>query len=170
MTRIAISLLFVSIALASPLSSSVLEYAPLVEEHHPHGTVNNSYIVAFKDDVPPQLMLNHMNFLQDIHSEDPLLGDDLSGIRHVYDGPFTGYAGRFTTSVINKIRASPEVAYIEKDQIVHTTQLETQNSAPWVRETPQPSSRNSDVSSFVGLGSYESSFQTYFWNFHQVLV
>lgn len=99
-----------------------------------------------------------MNFLQDIHSDDPLVGDDLSGIRHVYDGPFTGYAGRFTANVINKIRASPEVAYIEKDQIVHTTRLETQNSAPWVRETPQPSSRNSDVSSFVGLGSHESSF------------
>ena len=74
-----------------------------------------------------------MNFLQDIQSEDPLVGDDLSGVRHVYDGLLTGYAGRFTASVINRIRASPEVAYIEKDQLVHTTQLEIQKSAPWVR-------------------------------------
>jgi len=138
MTHIAISLLFVSVVLASPLSSSswdhsALGHAPLVEEHHPHGTVNNSYIVVFKDDLPPHLMLNHMNFLQDIHSEDPLVGDDLSGVRHVYDGLLTGYAGRFTANVINRIRASPEVAYIEKDQLVHTTQLEIQKSAPWVR-------------------------------------
>ncbi|KAJ3576498.1 hypothetical protein NP233_g389 [Leucocoprinus birnbaumii] len=138
MTRLAITLLFVSLAVASPLSTpqhdlparSNLAVAPLIEEHHPYGTVNNSYIVVFKDDVPVHLVQNHMNFLQDLHSEDTLV-DDFAGVNHVYDGHLNGYAGRFTSNVIERIRAAPEVAYIEKDQIVHTTEHATQRGAPW---------------------------------------
>lgn len=125
MIRIAISLLCVSVALASPLSG----LAPVIETHHPHGTINNSYIVAFKDHVPLDLRQNHINFLEHIQSQD----DGLSGIRHIYDGPFSGYAGSFTPSIVESIRASPEVAYVEKDQIVRATLLQTQNFAPWVR-------------------------------------
>jgi len=127
MIRIAILLLFVTVALASPLSTSGL--APLIEAHHPHGTINNSFIVAFKDHVPLDLRQNHINFLEHIQSQD----DELSGIRHIYDGPFNGYAGSFTPSIIESIRASPEVAYVEKDQIMRTALFQTQNSAPWVR-------------------------------------
>ena len=127
MIRIAISLLFVSVALPSPLSTSGL--APVIETHHPHGPINNSFIVAFKDHVSLDLRRNHINFLEHIQSQE----DGLSSIRHIYDGPFNGYAGSFTPSIIESIRASPEVAYVEKDQIVRTTLLQTQNSAPWVR-------------------------------------
>ncbi|KAF5355170.1 hypothetical protein D9756_005697 [Leucocoprinus leucothites] len=138
MTRLAISLLFISAAVATPLSTpqhdlptrSNLALAPLVEEHHPHGTLNNSYIIVFKDDVPLHLVQNHMNFLQDLHSEDPLV-DDFSGLRHVYEGQLNGYAGHFAPNVIDRIRASPEVSYIEKDQIVHTLEHATERGAPW---------------------------------------
>lgn len=139
MTRLAISLLLVSTALASPLSTpqhdiparSTLALAPLIDEHHPHGTVNNSYIVVFKDQVPLHLIENHMNFLQDAHSDDPLV-DDFAGVQQVYDGHLSGYAGRFTQSVVNRLRTMPEVAYIEKDQIVRTMDHATQRGAPWV--------------------------------------
>ncbi|KAF9448260.1 hypothetical protein P691DRAFT_775538 [Macrolepiota fuliginosa MF-IS2] len=138
MTLLVVSLLLASTAFASPLSTpqhdlpahSPLTLAPLLDEHHPHGTVNNSYIVVFKDDVPLHLIQNHMSFLQDAHSEDPLI-DDFAGVRQVYDGHLTGYAGRFSRSVVNKLLAAPEVAYIEKDQIVRTMDHETQRSAPW---------------------------------------
>jgi cerevisin len=135
MTRLAI-FLFIFAVFASPPQHNIpphsrLALAPLLEERHPYGTVNNSYIVVFKDDVPLHLIQSHMNFVQDAEAKDTLV-DELAGVRHVYQGPLNGYAGSFTPNVINKIRTLPEVAYIEKDQIVHTTKHETQRDATWV--------------------------------------
>jgi len=73
-----------------------------------------------------------MNSMQHAHASDRLL-DDLSGVQQIYDGHITGYAGRFTDRVVEKIRRMPEVAYVEKDQIVKTQ--EVQRSAPWVSLT-----------------------------------
>ena len=133
-------LLAVSVAsvFATPLSTSPnfnvepspLTLAPLVVADHPHGTINNSYIVMFKDDLPMSIRDNHMNFLLAAHSDDPLWEDDFAGVTHVYDGHITGYAGHFTEGVIEQIRRLPEVKFIEKDQIVRTQ--DTQRSAPWV--------------------------------------
>merc|ERR1712063_124248 len=94
---------------------------------HPHGTVNNSYIIVLKDHVSPQLKENHLNFLQSLHQSSPLVGDELSGIQKVYEG-INGYAGRFTDSVIQQLRTLPEVDYIERDQIVRTQEVATQRS------------------------------------------
>ncbi|KZT72431.1 serine-type endopeptidase [Daedalea quercina L-15889] len=148
------TLLVVSLAasgLASPLStipheiprSNAFSYAPLVAEHHPHGSVNNSYIIMFKEDVAPALMANHLNFLQGIQEEHPLVGDLDAGLKHVYDGHVKGYAGKFSHDTLHRIRQMPEVDYVEQDQIVRTleigtadidvdgTSLETQKQAPW---------------------------------------
>ncbi|RXW25649.1 hypothetical protein EST38_g223 [Candolleomyces aberdarensis] len=126
-----------SVVLATPLSTphvlpqrSAVGFAPLIASEHPHGTVNNSYIIMLKDDVHPDVKFNHLNFLQTLHQADPLIGD-VSGIQQVYDGHINGYAGRFTEGVLDQLRARPEVAYIEKDQIVRTTEFRTQKSAPW---------------------------------------
>lgn len=149
------TLLAVSLAassFASPLStiphepprSNAFSYAPLVAEHHPYGSVNNSYIVMFKEDVAPALMANHLNFLQGVEEEHPLMGDLDVGLRHVYDGHVKGYAGKFSSDTVHRIRQMPEVDYIEQDQIVRTleiaepievdgTSLKTQKQAPWVR-------------------------------------
>jgi len=111
----------------SPSFNNPLTLAPLVAAEHPHGSINNSYIVVLKDDVSPELRANHFNFLQMADDEDPLLDD--GGITHIYEGHVNGYAGRFTPSVIERIRTMPEVAYVERDQIVRTTDV--QKSAPW---------------------------------------
>ncbi|KAG8220428.1 peptidase S8/S53 domain-containing protein [Butyriboletus roseoflavus] len=132
-----------SSALATPLSTSsytshrrpYLGVAPLVEVEHVHGTINNSYIVVLKDDIPPSLMQNHLNFLQSAHLSDSFLGDNVAfGLRHVYDTHIKGYAGEFTDGVLEQIRAMPEVDFIERDQIVRTTDIDpidTQKGAPW---------------------------------------
>ncbi|KAH0829080.1 peptidase S8/S53 domain-containing protein [Lanmaoa asiatica] len=132
-----------SSALATPLSTSPYSsqrrpyfgVAPLVEVQHVHGTINNSYIVVLKDDIPPSLMQNHLNFLQSAHQSDSFLGDNVaSGLRHVYDTHIKGYAGEFTDGVLDQIRRMPEVDFIERDQIVHTTEIvpiDTQKGAPW---------------------------------------
>ncbi|KAI0308580.1 hypothetical protein OF83DRAFT_1180632 [Amylostereum chailletii] len=121
-----------------PRQGTPFTLAPIhVAEHEaPHGLINNSYIVMMRKDVPQAALDNHYNFLQAAHAEDPLL-DDNSGLRHVYDGHVRGYAGRFTDGVLQRIRAMPEVEYVERDQIVKTQAV--QKSAPWV--CPQLSSR-----------------------------
>ena len=126
-------------AAASPLSTppfapsrgSSLGLAPLVAQDHVYGSVDNSYIVMFKDDVSPQLRDNHLNFLFSASREDPLWGDE-SGLTHVYDGPVQGYAGKFTERVVDQIRAMPEVDFVERDQIVRTQNTTVQGDAPWV--------------------------------------
>ena len=64
-----------------------------------------------------------------------MLLHDGAGLSHVYDGHIKGYAGVFSESTLKQLRAMPEVDFIERDQIVRTTDIGTQNSAPWVRVT-----------------------------------
>ncbi|TFK26338.1 serine-type endopeptidase [Coprinopsis marcescibilis] len=123
--------------LATPLSTSTdgrprrspISLAPLLASEHPHGTVNNSYIIMLKDNISPDLKLNHLNFLQSLHQTDPLTGD-LSGVQKVYQ-QIHAYSGHFTDSVIQQLRTLPEVEYIERDQIVRTQDFRTQRTAPW---------------------------------------
>ncbi|KDQ56403.1 hypothetical protein JAAARDRAFT_179929 [Jaapia argillacea MUCL 33604] len=145
LTILAVSL--ASTGYASPLSTSHYDTsrdrasfvpAPLMQSFHPHGTINNSYIVMMKHDLPSALMQNHLNFLQSAHANDPLLVGGESGLSHVYDGHIKGYAGKFSEATVEAIRGMPEVAYVELDQVVRTMdigpvgeKMETQKSAPW---------------------------------------
>ncbi|KAG1898950.1 peptidase S8/S53 domain-containing protein [Suillus fuscotomentosus] len=126
--------------LATPLSTNPynipsrpqLKVAPLIASDHPYGTVNNSYIVVLRDDLPQAVVQNHYNFLQMAHASDSLLGDGLAeGVRHFYDGHIKGYGGEFTENVIEQVRRMPEVSFVEKDQIVHTMDINTQKGSPW---------------------------------------
>lgn len=150
---------------ASPLSTNPsynaaqrtqLDLAPLSEESL-HGHIENSYIVTLKNDVPVSLMANHMNFLEAAHESDPLQGSE-GGIKHVYDSHILkGYAGSFTDDVVSQIRRMPEVAHIERDQIVKTLEVAdnstTQTGAPWVSHTTltQPSRIRRSFPHFQGL-------------------
>ncbi|KAG1763657.1 peptidase S8/S53 domain-containing protein [Suillus placidus] len=99
---------------------------------HPYGTINNSYIVVLRDDLPQAVMQNHFNFLEMAHASDSLLGDEFAeGVRHFYDGHLKGYAGEFTENVIEQVRRMPEVDFVEKDQVVHTMDISTQKGSPW---------------------------------------
>lgn len=137
------ALVAVSVVAASPLSTNPLvgprqattpqmPLAPVLTPSTP-ALINDSYIVMFKRDVDAQMMLSHLNFLEGAHNDDPLTADD-SGLNHVYNSPTTkGYSGSFTQETIERIRAQPEVDYIEQDQVVYALGYETQRNAPWVR-------------------------------------
>ncbi|KAF8259573.1 peptidase S8/S53 domain-containing protein [Lactarius quietus] len=155
-----LSLYLVIPTLATPLSTnhrydvpqgSPFVLAPVLTEEHqaPYGLINNSYIVVFKKDTPQAIVDNHYNFFQAAHSEYPLL-DDESGIRHVYDSHIKGYAGRFTDTVLQRIRKRAEVDYVERDQIVRTQEI--QEGAPWglarISHRPKLSSDTSNNSKY----------------------
>ncbi|KAJ3814733.1 serine-type endopeptidase [Lentinula aff. lateritia] len=118
----------------APAQRSSFIPAPLIEENHLHGTINNSYIVKFRDGLSNALVANHINFLQTKHTESPLVGED-SGLRHVYE---FGYSGYFHDDVVEQLRALPEVEYIERDQVVRISdeilvnpETTRQKTAPW---------------------------------------
>ncbi|KAK4685004.1 cerevisin, partial [Tremellales sp. Uapishka_1] len=130
--RFAAILLLLPIALATPtpLSSSGDEppLAPLstTGEH-----IDDSYIVVFKKDVNLDQIALHLTTVEDAHAADPLFaftsdGElDAGGVNHVYAPvksklSYYGYAGKFSPSTLNTIRSSPDVAYVEHDQIVRT--------------------------------------------------
>jgi cerevisin len=103
--------------------------APLIKDSHPHGSLNDSYIVMFKPESQTLHVDNHLNFLATAHAESAFASDLGAGLRQVYDGHVRGYAGRFAPNTVAAIRAMPEVAYVEHDQIVRTQDI--QRSAPW---------------------------------------
>jgi cerevisin len=91
--------------------------------------ISDNYIVVFKENVNIMNSSKHhtwlLNLLQTSTSESE------EKINHIFDfhSQFRGYAGKFTQETIEKIRGSDEVAYVEKDQIVHAYDVDT--NAPW---------------------------------------
>lgn len=134
-------------AAATPLSTfphsppplrSPFSLAPLIQEDHIHGSINDSYIVMLKDGMSPSLMENHFNFLQMAHSEEPLIAE-AAGLQQVYSH-INAYHALLSEGTVERLRAQPEVEYIEVDQVVKTTEfavheisdISQQKGAPWV--------------------------------------
>jgi len=92
--------------------------------------ISDNYIVVFKDNVNIMNSSKHttwlLNLLQTSNGK-----ESEEKIKHVFDlhSHFRGYSGKFSQETIEKIRTSDEVAYVEKDQIVHALDVDT--DAPW---------------------------------------
>ncbi|AFR97590.1 cerevisin [Cryptococcus neoformans C23] len=121
-------------ALASPIAQPSL--APL-EAPSGGDHIDDAYIVVFKKGVDVNQIALHIGEVQELHAASPLHNSftddgqvDEGGLRHVYSPPspsatsgFFGYAGKFSPSTLDAIRAAPEVDYVEKDQIMTTLEV-----------------------------------------------
>ncbi|KAJ1306096.1 hypothetical protein OPQ81_010807 [Rhizoctonia solani] len=131
-------------ALATPLSTSTeplfrgnvgLNLAPVVS--HPsaeQAIIPNQYIVVLKPEATLDDLNSHAMSVQAHDEENPLTGG--SGLLHIFDGAIKGVAGKFSDATLDKIRAMPEVEYVERDQVVYAIgepedQHATQRGAPW---------------------------------------
>ena len=116
--------------------------APLYEQSASK-PISDSYIVILKDHVDSMQADQHFQWVRDTLVK-PSLNDDLLqqqqylepkipiGIEHTYDstnGRFRGYSGRFSLDILENIRRSSDVAYVERDTMVYTSEL--QRDAPW---------------------------------------
>jgi cerevisin len=133
-----ITALWFSSVAAAPFYSSEIKLAPLYSAIDAE-VIPSQYIVVFKNDIVSEKIDFHhhclRNFVDDerdffakrgINHKEKLV----SGIRYTYNFEnLKGYAGRFSEDVLLKIRQSEEVAYVEKDQIVYTSEI--QRNAPW---------------------------------------
>lgn len=146
----------ISVTIATPVFDATVidkDAAPLLSstssaEHE----IPNNYIVVFKKDVDSNKATDHHNWVTSMHrstvselrkrSQVPLASssgwfDDIeamAGLKHTYDigGIMKGYSGAFDATVLSHIRKHPDVAYVEKDFIVHALEKPvTQHSAPW---------------------------------------
>ncbi|ROT40951.1 hypothetical protein SODALDRAFT_343138 [Sodiomyces alkalinus F11] len=114
--------------------------------------IPNSYIIKFKDHVSESGAVEHQSWVQHIHTKssderlelrkrgEPHAETVFNGLKHVYKlGGFLGYSGHFDEATIEEVRRHPDVEFIEKDSIVHTMEIvteedckpETEKSAPW---------------------------------------
>ncbi|KAJ1920296.1 proteinase B [Mycoemilia scoparia] len=95
--------------------------------------IDDHYIVVFKDHVSPdaQHFRNHFSWLTNFITLANNQGgsEELNSIKHIYEHSLIGYAGRFQKEVLDHIRKSPDVAYVEKDSIVYANEVE--KGAPW---------------------------------------
>lgn len=138
---------FALFVLEASLASPVKHESPIAPLHVPavdaRLVLNNSYIVMFKDDIPPSVFATHLSFVGFAKNTHPILAGGVeegdSAIEHVYDSVVgKGYAGRFSPDVLEMIRRRPEVKFVEQDVRVYTNDV--QNGAPWVCLTFHPPS------------------------------
>ncbi|OMJ14205.1 Subtilisin-like protease 8 [Smittium culicis] len=103
--------------------------APLLSSSNVE-TIPDSYIVVLKKDAQPGLesLNQHMMMLNSFISSNDLSSSS-NKINHVYKEGIIGYSGKFDSKLIENIRSSKDVDFVERDQIVYA--YETQTRAPW---------------------------------------
>ncbi|CAO3597125.1 unnamed protein product [Absidia cylindrospora] len=107
-------------------------YAPAETE-----SVQDSYIVVLKNHLSERNMEDHATWITTLVDQNqPFYSSWLDashtkhGIKHVYDSAgLKGYAGKFEPHIIDQIRSSEDVLYVEQDSVVYANEL--QRNAPW---------------------------------------
>ncbi|CAO3694961.1 unnamed protein product [Rhizopus stolonifer] len=138
-TLLSAALLMAGYATAVPMvkSSSFSDgyvaplYSPAESE-----TVSGSYIVVLKDDLSTEQVQDHAEWISSMvaahayNTGDFLDSSFKAGIKHVYEIPnLKGYAGHFDKNVLDAIRRSEEVEFVEEDSLLYANEL--QRNAPW---------------------------------------
>ncbi|ORY31022.1 peptidase S8/S53 domain-containing protein [Naematelia encephala] len=123
--------LILPFALATPIATGAVPEATLAPLSTNGEHIEDAYIVVFKKGVDLNQIALHLTDVEEWHGADPLYtfssdGElETGGINHVYAPTsasfgYYGYAGKFSPSTLESIRASPDVDFVEHDQIVHT--------------------------------------------------
>lgn len=89
--------------------------------------VKDSYIVVYQKDISAAAFSTHVEEVKSLTSK-----REVGGIGATYDiGNFKGYQITADAATLGEIAASPDVAYIEKDQKVYASALTSQTGATW---------------------------------------
>ncbi|OCF45887.1 cerevisin [Kwoniella heveanensis CBS 569] len=128
----AAALLTLPLALATPTPAQPESTLAPLESSGEH--IDDAYIVVFKKGLEANQIALHLTGVEQSHGADPVYtfsstGEiDAGGVKHVYAPPtenngYYGYAGKFSENTLQVIRSSPEVAYVERDQIMRTQEI-----------------------------------------------
>ncbi|KAJ1658259.1 proteinase B [Dispira simplex] len=114
------------------LHSRSLNQAPLVSFHDNQDTIiPHSYMVVLKKNLAEHELLHHFNqvsrFVEFANLEQ---GQEENELTHLYRvGGLKGYAARLRPDILEYIRGSDDVDYVEHDSIVSINEVE--RGAPW---------------------------------------
>ncbi|CAG8610409.1 11256_t:CDS:2 [Paraglomus brasilianum] len=129
-------LLLATVVALSPSGHVDNALAPLMS-YDDDESIPDQYIVVFKEGATSDKLSKHHDDINSLLYEEKkrfkrgLLNELISGIEYTYEfDTFRGYAGKFSPSVLTKIRESDDVAFVEKDQKVFPTSA-FQQGAPW---------------------------------------
>ena len=138
-----------------PVDDASAILAPLSTVNDIANKIPNRYIIVFKKDASADevkfhqelVSVEHAKALGSLADHDPFFtatsGEHSEfgvkahslegGIQDSFDiaGSLSGYVGYFTKEVIDFIRRSPLVEFVEEDSMVFSNSFNTQNSAPW---------------------------------------
>ncbi|OMJ26996.1 Subtilisin-like protease 8, partial [Smittium culicis] len=92
--------------------------------------IPNQYIVVFKKDVKPdgERFVNHFKRVN-YKINQLSLEKDSNKVGHIYREGLVGYSGVFDQEIIDSIRYSKDVDYVENDQMASIQ--DTQRGATW---------------------------------------
>ncbi|TRX88340.1 hypothetical protein FHL15_010778 [Xylaria flabelliformis] len=128
--------------------------------------IPNKYIVTLKSGISTTDFESHINWARDVHARS-LSRRDTAGVEKTYNiKDFTAYAVEMDAQTLAEIKAHPQVAEVEQDQVWHLFDephelseraLTTQSGATWGLGTI--SHRNSGSTSYIydssaGAGTY----------------
>ncbi|EEB07344.1 vacuolar serine protease Isp6 [Schizosaccharomyces japonicus yFS275] len=118
--------------------------APLLSSSNADTTgLESEYIVLLQPNTEADSVHRHLQWVKDLSREDAEMRavdasldgiDVMSSVKHVYDLSdlgFQGYSGRFSSYVLEQIRQHPDVAIVERDQVVRVQDQIQQSNAPW---------------------------------------
>lgn len=121
-----------------PESNTKTSFAPF---HVPDNAnvIPNKYIVVLKPSTPLDVLTAHAQFIH-ASAEQSFLArpegfgnvssvDSRVGLNHLYTTVLKGYSGHFDDETLGLIRTAPEVEYVEPDQTVWASKVQT--GAPW---------------------------------------
>ncbi|MBE2199599.1 MAG: S8 family peptidase [Anaerolinea sp.] len=116
-----ILVLVLSLSVASVFGddSAADNQVPLLNADSPDA-IPGQYIVIFKDTASRQVANNIIN---------EVAAAEGSELQFVYTAAINGFAAKLSDKALDELLSSPEIAYIEVDQIVSLT--DTQNNATW---------------------------------------
>ncbi|KAG4434068.1 Subtilisin-like protease 2 [Cadophora sp. M221] len=105
--------------------------------------VKDSYIVVYQKDISAAAFSTHVEEVKSLTSK-----REVGGVGATYDiGNFKGYQITADAATLGEIAASPDVAYIEKDQKVYASALTSQTGATW--GLGRISHRNQDSTTYI---------------------
>lgn len=111
-----------------PLGNAVP--TPKVEASPQAEIIPGRYIVTLTPGLAARDFDAHLNWARDVHARS-VTRRDTTGVEKTYNiSDFTAYAGSFDDATIEQIKANPEVASVESDQVWHLYALTTQSSVP----------------------------------------
>ncbi|EER23662.1 subtilisin-like serine protease [Coccidioides posadasii str. Silveira] len=122
--------------------------------------IPNGYIVVMKEGTSTQDFDAHREWVASVHHERLARrgSTNVGGMRHTYNfnQGFMGYAGTFDEETIQEIANRDDVAYIERDQIMKASAIQTQRNVPsWGLarvSSRQPGGRDYSYDSTAGQG------------------